>query len=215
MIDQIVTIIGDSFIEPICTLLEKIENYVQPNESPIGSGYYVNGYSVSICLLSVACLESYAMRVRYLKKAKGFDLNKSSVGKYFSKVFDNFLYDDEINEIFILRDIITHNHLWEFDLYRDENGIKALKEDGKSSGDSKYLNYVDLDSKTTKKLGLTIIPTHVGKRELIVVLKTVWKILLFLENDDSNQCSVSHMYHKYKGRMRGFGEIIELAEANM
>ncbi|CAG36746.1 hypothetical protein [Desulfotalea psychrophila] len=212
MIDQIVTIIGGSYVEPICTLLEKLENYDQPKVGPLGSGYYINGYSASICLLSIALLESYVMRVRYINEASENEINRMPVGKYLANLYEDFPMLDEVGELFVLRDTITHNHLWELYLDRNEEEIGLSEEIRKSTGDWKYSNYVDLDLKQTKKLQFTVVPISIGRYEVITVLKNVWKVLIYLENKDLSQCPVSAQHYKYKGQMLNLGQIAEVVD---
>jgi hypothetical protein len=82
----------------------------------------------------------------------------------------------------------------------------------RSTGDIKYENYVDSAARTTKKLGLNINPIKVGKMDVTKVLQTMWKILIFLEQDDRNQCYVSAAHYKYKDEMVQFGEVVGMPE---
>jgi hypothetical protein len=65
MNDDLVTIVGSSYLEPISVLLENLYLHNKGNKNPVQAGYYVNGFPSSICILSVILLESYVMRVRY------------------------------------------------------------------------------------------------------------------------------------------------------
>jgi hypothetical protein len=50
MKNKIVTIVGCSYFEPISLLLEELEKHNPSNSNEIQSGYYVNGFSSSICI---------------------------------------------------------------------------------------------------------------------------------------------------------------------
>jgi len=210
--NDVVTIIGDSYFEPICTLLERLEDFHEHEKSGVRSGFFVNGFAVSICLLAVACLESYVMRVRFVNKSSQKDIDKVPVVKYLPKLYRDFPYIDDLYEIYILRDIIIHNHLWELGVTWNDGEMELVKANKKSSGDKKYSDYVDVDKRRTNKLGLTVNPIKVGKSEVSEVLKTIWKILIFLEKKDRNQCYVSAAHYKYKGGMTQFGEIVGMSE---
>lgn len=212
MVNDLVTIIGDSYFEPICTLLERLEGFNEHEKSEVQSGFFVNGFSVSICLLAVACLESYVMRVRYVNKASQKDIDKVPIVKYLPKLYKDFPYIDDLNEIYILRDIIMHNHLWEIGFTWNDNGMELTGANKKSSGDRKYSTNVDMNKRKTTKLGLTVNPIKVGKSEVFKVLQTMWKILIFLEKKDRNQCYVSSAHYRYKGKMTQFGEVVGMPE---
>ena len=210
--NDLVTIIGDSYFEPICTLLERLEGFNEHEKSEVQSGFFVNGFSVSICLLAVACLESYVMRVRYVNKASQNDIDKVPVVRYLPKLYKDFPYRDDLNEIYILRDIVMHNHLWELGFTWNDDGMKLTSADKKSSGDKKFFANVDVNKRKTAKLGLSVNPIKVGKSEVFKVLRTMWKILIFLEKKDRNQCYVSAAHYRYKGKMTKFGEIVGMPE---
>ncbi len=211
MRDDLVTIIGASYFVPICTLLEKLEKF-EEQKSDVQSGFYVNGFAASICLLAVACLESYVMRVRFVHKANQQDIDRTPVVSYLCKLYPHFPYNDQLIEIYILRDIIVHNHLWEFGFVWEEEGMSITSAMKRSTGDSKYRNNVDESSRKTKVLGLTVNPIKVGKREVEQVLQTMWRVLLFLETEDRNQCYVSAGHYRYKGQTVQFGVVVGMPE---
>lgn len=210
MKDDLVTIIGDSYFEPICTLLEKLERF-EEHKSDVQSGFFVNGFAVSICLLAVACLESYVMRVRFVQKASQEDI-RTPVVNYLRSLYKHFPYNDELIEIYILRDIIIHNHLWELGFVWEEEGMSITSATKRSAGDIKYRNNVDESARKTRVLGLTVNPIKVGKKEVNQVLQTMWRILLFLEKEDRNQCYVSAGHYRYKGQIVQFGAVVGMPE---
>jgi hypothetical protein len=211
MNNDLVTIIGDSYFEPICVLFEKLEKF-EERHNDAQSGFFVNGFAASICLLAVACLESYVMRVRFVQKASQKDIDRTSVVDYLPQLYQDFPYVEELEEIYILRDIVIHNHLWELGFTWNENGMSVTNAKKISSGDSKYLRNVDVDARKTKVLGLTVNPIKVGKPEVTSVLQTMWKILIFLEQRDRNQCYVSAAHYKYKGELVQFGKVVGMPE---
>ena len=213
MKDDLVTIVGSSYFEPISVLLEELEKHDKGQSNEVQSGYYVNGFSSSICILSVVCLESYAMRVRYINKATQKDIDKTPVPVYLKKLYPDFPYDQELKEVHIVRDVLAHNHLWEVSFSWDEKkGMVHNYSNKRSSGDNKYKQYVDGSRNITSKLGLNVSPIKIGVSDARSVVQTVWKILLFLERKNRNQCYVSHLSVKHKQKMMKFGEVIGLPE---
>jgi hypothetical protein len=212
MNDSLVTIVGSSYFEPISALLEKLEEYDGGNSNEVQTGYYVNGFASAICILAVVCLESYVMRVRYINKATQEEIDKVSVPKYLKRLYQDFPFEDELFEIHILRDVLAHNHLWEISYSWDDENTMILGSVSKwSSGDNKYQNYVDA-ANVTKKLRLNVSPIKVGSNDAISVLQTMWKILIFLEKKNRNQCYVSHLQAVYKGKLTKIGEIVGMPE---
>ena len=61
-------------------------------------------------------------------------------------------------------------------------------------GDKKYSARVNPNTRRTKALGLSIVPTRVDRRDAKRVFQTVWKTLLFLESKDRNQCYLTFMF---------------------
>ena len=211
MKNDLLTIIGDSYFEPICTLLERLEKFNE-QMNDVQSGFFVNGFAASICLLAVACLESYVMRVRFIQNASQKDFDRTPVVNYLPTLYRYFPFKDELTEIYILRDIIIHNHVWELGFVWEEDGMSVTSAKKRSTGDQKYLNNVDESARKTKVLGLAVNPIKVGNAEVEKVLQTMWKILIFLEQEDRNQCYVSAAYYRYKGKMIRFGEVVGMPE---
>jgi hypothetical protein len=213
MNDSLVTIVGSSYFEPISVLLEKLEKYDRGSSNEVQAGYYVNGFASSICILAVVCLESYVMRVRYINKATQKEINGVSVPAYLKRLYQDFPFEDDLFEIHILRDVLAHNHLWEVSYSWDDEKAMILRSVNKwSSGDNKYQRYVDTKTNLTKKLRLNVSPIKVGRSDAISVLQTMWKILIFLEGKNRNQCYVSHLRAVHKGELRRFCEIVGMPE---
>ncbi len=213
MNDSLVTIVGSSYFEPISLLLERLEKYDKRISNEVQAGYYVNGFASAICILAVVCLESYVMRVRYMNKATQEEINEVSVPVYLRRLYQDFPYEDELFEIHILRDVLAHNHLWEVSYSWDDDQAMILRSVNKwSRGDNKYQRYVDAETNLTKKLRLNVSPIKVGTSDVISVLQAMWKILIFLEGKNRDQCYVSHLHAVHKGKLRRFGEIVGMPE---
>ena len=211
--DKIVSVVGSSYFQPIADLLAKLERYSVKKSNQLQANYYENGYAVSICLLAVVCLESYAARVRYIKKNN--TPARESVPRFLLRLFpDDFKFLDELTEVFVLRDSIAHNHLWEVEFnWGERDALQLLSAQKQGYEDKKYTNCVDKRRRKTKRLRLNVNPMRVDSKDVKKVLKMVWQVLLFLENKDRNLCSVSHLRvvtsdgkHVHFGRLAGCPE---------
>jgi hypothetical protein len=207
---QLVTIIGSDYFEPIADLLDKLLSLSTQDPNEVKASNREVGYSASVIVLLVLLLESYAMRVRYINRTT-IPIKKTPVHQYLKSLYSDFDMTHEVKEVFIVRDVIAHNHLWEIEFtWEDESEMKLLKaEKEASSGDDKYRDHVDVSSRKTTTLGLNVVPVKIGKRDVYEVFQTVWKTLLFLENKDRNQCYVSHLYVKYRGNTVKFGDLLK------
>ena len=201
---QIVSIIGDSFLQPITLLLEKLfARDLQLND--VQAGYYENGYSASICVLAVLWFESYSMRVRCINKAHPSS-KKPNVIKFLMEVYTDFPFETQLTEVFILRDLIVHNHLWHIDFeWPDINSedftqilITAKKDE--FGGDKKYESYVDTKARKTKDLQLNVVPITINRYDACKVLRVLYDSLSFLERKNINQCDVSNSQVVFEGK---------------
>lgn len=134
--DSLVTILGSSYFEPIAELFAKIESSGVRRERLAQVGMRENGYSVSVCILAVACLESYVMRARYLNSPEDLGGGRTPVSKYLAHLYPDFPYVVESEELYILRDSLIHNHLWEMGYsWDDDPGLVQDSVEKKSPGD--------------------------------------------------------------------------------
>jgi hypothetical protein len=210
--DDLVSIVGSSYFQPIAELFSRLRQRLpEGGTNSVKTSPAENGYAASICLLSVVCFESYLMRVRYKNRQHPSAKEKNAL-KFIEKLYPQFPYLERITEAFILRDVLAHNHLWELDVsWDDELGmlLHSARKD-KISGDNKYNGYVDMQTRTTRKLGLNVVPIRVNRTDASKVLSTVWDGLLFFERQNRDQCSVSHLGVWPEGRRMEFREFVSL-----
>jgi len=113
--------------------------------------------------------------------------------------------------VYVLRDAVFHNHLWEIEF--SWGGSPAMVMHGATKdpafGDKKYTARVNPNTRRTKALGLSIVPTRINRTEARKVFQTVWKTLLFLENKNMNQFSVSDTHIRYRGKTVLFSDLID------
>lgn len=208
--EKMVTIIGGAYFQPIADLLEKLARCLPKaalNEVQVNTRE--NGYSVSICVLSVLCLESYSMRVRHINRNRPFSQTRN-VLKFLKSLYPTFPNFGALAETFILRDLLAHNHLWVIEfLWDDDVGMKLLDAQKDSLRvDHKYKDHVDIGNRKTKQLGLNVFPTRVNRVDVGKVLKTIWDALIYLERQNRNQCYVSHLQVLFEEKHVNFGKLI-------
>ena len=210
MNDEMISIIGSSYLQPIIDLLEKLQHHDNGKEDSVMAGCCPNGYAASICLLSVVLLESYVMRCRYIHGVIDKELNKTSVVDFIKQKYADYPHKSITTEIFVVRDLIAHNHLLKIsysmiDGGMTSNGIKRF-----SSGDKKFKVYVDRVTEKTLGLKLNTNPIKICFNDAVKVLNVVWDNLIFLENKDRRQCYVSHLLIKYEGKHIKFSDVLKI-----
>lgn len=148
---------------------------------------------LSIVLLSVAMFEAYMVRARYLnlpkekreiqpgslkekavegKEPSGREIMREICPKYGEKRLA------EVDEVYVLRDVITHNHLWEY--HKDGNGNKNVTR-RLFGGNPNFKKNVDFDRRpiATRCLALPVVPGEQTRESARVSFDTLWSALKF------------------------------------
>jgi hypothetical protein len=118
-------------------------------------------------------------------------------------------YRKALTDVYVLRDALAHNHLWELDYQSKWLGPMVLTEArmDASSGDRKYKSRVNLQTHRTKALRLSVLPSRVDRTDVLKVFRTVWRTLLELESSDRFICYVSHLHVRFRGKTILFSEL--------
>lgn len=111
---QMISILGAGYFQPIATLVEKLLKYPATRRNAVKANHYDNVYSVSIVILLVAVVESYASRLRYFIPPDALQ-RRATVPEFIKRTFRDYRLAKSLNEVFVLRDAVFHNHLWTID----------------------------------------------------------------------------------------------------
>lgn len=207
--DDQVSILGSSYFQPIADLIDRWLALPRPRSNAVQSGYFEHGYAASVVLLLVAMFESYVVRVRYIQRvAVPTDLRNAL--DVLIHLYPRLRHRKALIDVYVLRDAIFHNHLWEIEYSWGGSPSMVLHAAVKhpAFGDKKYSARVNPNTRRTKALGLSVVPTRVDRRDAKLVFGTVWKTLLFLESKNRNQCYVSHIHIRFRGKTVLFGDLI-------
>ena len=207
--DQYVSILGSRYQQPISDLLEKWSKKNRHPSNAVQSPYFECGYATSIILLLAAMLESYVVRMRYVQKIAISKKYRSAIDVLFF-VYPTFRKQKSLTEVFVIRDLVFHNHLWELEYIAESNPSMVLKHSEKHPdfGDKKYRDRVNLKTKRTKALGLSVIPTRVNIIDARKVFSTVVSALEFLETQDRSQCNISKARVRHHNKTVLFQDLI-------
>jgi hypothetical protein len=201
-----VSIIGFSYLSPIAKLLETLESLESKGPNPVQTSTLENGYSAAVIILTLLLIESAIARTQYVlnekppKKALEFAL----------RTYANSGFVGKLEELFVVRDVIAHNHVWEAEfIWDDQSGMKlisaALKE---GYGDKKYEKVLDPTNRKTRQLGINLFPTRICREDATTVLKNAVEFLRFLESIDRHYVYISPQYVKFRGEMRPFVDLV-------
>lgn len=197
-----ISIFGGSLVQPIADLLDRLFSHPHPGSTTVQTGSRENGYSVSICLLLAVFLESFIRRAIHLSGDTLRPSEKKHALKFLKKRYPSCALFPAITEIFVFRDVIAHNHLWKMEYSTNPQSWRDLlsKELDSSSGDPKFKDSVDLQTGTTKVLGLKVIPTKIDRSEVTKVLDTILETLEFIDQRENNRLGLVVLRADFGGK---------------
>lgn len=209
-VPDVISVVGSAYFQPISDLLDKLLGRPISGKGPAGSSIHENGYSSAIVVLLVALLESYTSRVRFLRRSEGIAGNMSTP-ELLESYFPGIQTKDELIEVFLIRNVIAHNHIWHSDISDfDGGGAKTLatpKELGFHTN-KHYHQVVDTKDQTTSRLGLNINPTSVDRTDVRKVFDTVWNTLKTMNASNSGHTPLAGSTVSFRGSRKRFEELI-------
>ena len=205
---KFVTVLGSSYFEPISNLVEKLVVREHRRGNKVQSGYYEHGYSASIILLLVAMFESYVSRLRFVQGSKVPHSKRTAIDVVLC-VYPKLRHRKSLEEVYVVRDLLIHNHLWEVDYEYGGSPNMVLRNASRhpAYGDRKFHDRVNLKTMRTKAQQLHVLPTCVDRRDVVKVFDVIWKMLLLFESTDRFQCYVSHVHVRFNKKTRLFSEL--------
>lgn len=196
-----VSIIASILVFSIVSLYESLDTLGKRASNEVQASPQENGYSLAIITLTVLMVESTVSRTQYMMKIAP----PQKALEFIEQEFPTDLFQ-KVEELFVLRDIIAHNHVWEANIYWDENGNLKLVDAQlvKGYGDRKFAKVVDNPTRKTKILGLNVFPNRICRSDAITVLKTAFEFLSAVEGKSRNYISLSALLVKHDGAVIDF-----------
>jgi len=207
--EKLVSVIGNAYFQPIATLVEALLQESEPASDELKTTSREYGYSASICILSVVCLESWAMRLRVFNQTHPAAKERTAL-EFLVKLHPALPLQDELREAVVLRDTLVHNHVWEIDFSWDSTYRRTVDQAtlAPGFGDRKYAASVDIATRMTRNLALNVVPLKVDRNDVRKVIDTVWTVLKYLEANDPNAGYLSHFALKFGGRKAYFNDVV-------
>lgn len=200
-VPDIISIVGTSYFQPVADLIEKMLTHEPVSKNSSRAGHFENGYAASITILLVAILESFVSRVRFLRNAEV--VPGKDVPDQLEIFFPDLPNKEDLKEVFLLRNIVVHNHVWHLALgpVGDPRDITiATPKDLRFEIKKTYDTIVNIAERKTHGLGLSASPTSVDRRDVGVVFRVIWKTLEFMSEKNSSHTPLAGQYVKFGGR---------------
>lgn len=210
-ITDIITIVGHSYFQPIADLIERMLKRPAAEDNSVRANHFENGYAVAVTVLLVAMLESFVSRVRFVRNTEV--VSGKDVPDQLLLFFPDLPNKDELAEVFLLRNIVVHNHVWHLDVSAiEERGVATLAtpKDLRFQTKKTYDTIVDVDVRRTTLLGLSASPTSIDRYDVGVVFRVVWETLKFMNTKSFSDTPLAGRTVKFGGRFQQFEDIIQL-----
>jgi hypothetical protein len=178
------SVIGISLLQPIVSLLKNFPSDYKTEGNDFQVTHFENSHCSAIILLTVVMFEATINRARLVDEIYGRIHALDYLNKHHKGRFDI----DDLEEVFVIRDVIAHNHIWKAEVNPATMSIieaKRLDE----YGDAKFNRVVDQATRKTKRFGLHVLPTRIGFDDAKIVIKAIVEALKTLESVDSNYVS--------------------------
>ncbi|MBC7618767.1 MAG: hypothetical protein H7293_07220 [Candidatus Saccharibacteria bacterium] len=210
LVPDIITIVGTSYFQPIADLIERMLKRPVGADNAMLSGHFENGYAAATAVLLVATLESFVSRVRFLRNAEVV------IGKDVPDQLQIFFPDlpnhGELAEVFLLRNIVVHNHVWHLDVSdMEERGVATIAnpKDLKFQTKRTYDDIVDIGTRKTVLLGLSASPTSVDRYDVGAVFRVIWATLKFMNEKNFSHTPLAGQTVCFDGKLQQFEELLE------
>src|SRR3990167_3856907 len=178
--EKLVTVIGSNYIHHlILNLLSNSFEVYKKRDFTMKSfqvSVLENTYATAGIVLTVLGIEAYRNRIFYLEKKKVEKDVANDLSNIIGKKEPTFPKDNFRNilrEVFVIRDVIVHNHIYEVEVSTDENwemlGHKQKLLEGYGDNE-KFKNSVNSRTRKTKLLKFNVQPAKIGFEDLNTLL---------------------------------------------
>jgi hypothetical protein len=190
--EEYITVIGSNFLKFAVSGLidESLKAYLKTDFSKkrFQTSVWEHSHAAAAIVLSVIGIEAFRNRIYCLKGIKvdrsvPYDLCR--ILRDEKAGFPSDKLQDILTELFVTRDVIVHNHIYQVEVFTDEKldvwryKQKLLKGYG---FDSKYKRSVNSRTKKTKLLKLNVQPARIGFEDIFKVLVITDLLIGILQN---------------------------------
>lgn len=212
--EQIISVIGTRFYQPIADLISKI--IARPYQKPdhVGSDYYEGGYTASVILLLAASVESLIQRDRYFYRIANPASKVSNVVGEYSKAILRYRRHRYLEELFEVRNSIAHNHIWEIEFASPPAGGRQHKRSQVVSGTHRLSAVPPPTTRIprTQRLRLNLQPGRLDRTDVAKALSTCLHFLTHLSKRGQRPISLTTETVVLKGKRLPFSSLLSEVE---
>jgi hypothetical protein len=182
--------------------------HVPPNE--LHTSPLENGHSIALVVMYALLAESATRRTQYALE----DIAERNPLRFLQAAFPDCAVLPDLTEVFVARDLIAHNHVWEASIQWDaDNNLHLLDASLLSGGDRKFKEVLNTADRTTNRLGLNLFPPRVNLQDAAIALRVVERFLTYLEEKDRTYFYMSPQIVEFRGRVVDFETLVSAAES--
>ena len=206
-----ITVIGSNFLAFVIWDLveESFATYQNTDfaKKRFQTSIWEHGHAAAAIILSVIGIEAYRNRIYFLEK-RGID-RRSSVTSHLCNIlakksisFPTSKLKPLLEEVFVVRDVIAHNHIYQVNVYYDQGWMMLGHKQKLLEGygfDSKYKSSVNPRTKKTKLLKLNVQPAKIGFEDIFTVLVVIDLLIKIMQQVFGAGYVPFHVSHKIGG----------------
>lgn len=167
------SVIAGNYFRPLLLLLEKLVEREREGLEGIIANQFETDWSISAILIDAVMLECWLGWVRFHKDVQAPETRSAlRFYRYLQTQHEGMLPD--IDEIFVIRDVVAHNHIWNIDYEWGDDGTTLRSLTHVEGGDRKFLEALTFESGTSVEMALHLIPSIIDRTDVFkVVCRTV------------------------------------------
>lgn len=203
--EKIITVIGANFLDFVVWDLVKGSFLTYCNTNFSNKRFQTpmpeHSRAAAAIVLSVLGIEAYRNRVYCLEKREVCSSVSNSLCDMITEKSSNFparKLKDLLEEVFVVRDVIVHNHIYEVTVTYQGFNIKGHRQrllQGRTD-DLKYKRHVNKRTKKTKLLKLNVQPTKISFEDIFKVLLVVDLTIKIMQQVFGGGYVPFHVSHK-------------------
>jgi hypothetical protein len=205
-LNSFISIVGASYCQPLMDLIERLLALRARREEKDTLSPAENGYACAAVLLLALIAESFVQRVVYLQHEH---LKPKPTHKrppdFMGGLSKSFRLRKSLHEVFVLRNAIAHNHVWEGTKARSGYAAKAKLLNGYGNEDLRRV--LKATTRKSKAAGLHLMPTEVDARDVERVFSIVQRTLDFLVAKKYIEASAIRYRGRFEGKPFDFWEV--------
>lgn len=213
--EKYITVIGVNFLDFVIWDLvkESLTTYLKTDfaKKRFQTSMWEHSHAAAAIVLSVIGIEAYRNRIYFLEKSR---INRRSVPYDLCQIlakksagFPTSKLRDLLTEVFVVRDAIAHNHIYEVEVFSDQKKWTMLGHKQKLlkgyGFDSKYKSSVSPRTKKTNLLKLNVQPAKIGFEDIFKVLVVIDLLIRIMQNVLGGTYIPFYVSHKIGNRYPG------------